>query len=80
LTSSDIYLPAMRISEVLYSSCRKISRRDRFRAMAKKAEEEKTLTVKRAAAQIGAAKISLRIWAKAGRFPGAKKEEMPMGN
>ena len=37
------------------------------------------LTVKEAAAKIGAAEISVRIWAKAGRFSGARKEETPMG-
>jgi hypothetical protein len=40
---------------------------------------EKMLTVKEAAAKIGAAEISVRIWAKGGRFPGARKEQTPMG-
>jgi hypothetical protein len=42
--------------------------------------KDRMLTVKEAAAQIGAAEISVRIWAKAGRFPGAKKEDTPMGS
>jgi len=40
---------------------------------------QKMLTVREAAAKIGAAEISVRIWAKAGRFSGARKEETPMG-
>jgi excisionase family DNA binding protein len=41
--------------------------------------EKKMLTVKEAAARLGAAEISIRVWAKDGRFPGARKESTPMG-
>jgi hypothetical protein len=45
-----------------------------------KKKEPKMLTVKEAAAQIGAAQISVRIWAKEGRFRGARKESTPFGD
>lgn len=38
------------------------------------------LTVSEAAARIGASPISVRIWASRGRFPGAVKEETPVGS
>jgi hypothetical protein len=41
---------------------------------------ERMLTIKEAAAKVGAAEISVRIWAKAGRFPGARLETTPMGS
>jgi hypothetical protein len=44
-----------------------------------KEKEPKMLTVKEAAARIGASSISVRIWAAAGRLPGAKKESSPIG-
>lgn len=47
------------------------------RAMKKK--EPKMLTVKEAAEKIGAAAISVRVWANRGLFPGARKESTPMG-
>jgi hypothetical protein len=49
-----------------------------FRAMGKK--EPKMLTTKEAAERIGAAPISVRIWASEGRFPGARKELHPRGD
>jgi len=45
-----------------------------------KKKEPKMLTIREAAAQIGAAEISVRIWAKEGRFPGARKESSPIGD
>lgn len=38
------------------------------------------LTVREAAERIGASSISVRIWASKGRFPGARKEETPVGS
>ena len=49
-----------------------------FRAMKKK--EPKMLTVREVAEKIGAAAISVRIWASRGRFPGARKEATPFGD
>lgn len=46
----------------------------------KKTGEQKMLTVKEAAERIGAAEISVRIWASKGRFAGARKEQTPMGS
>lgn len=37
------------------------------------------LTVKQVAERTGAKDASVRIWAAAGRFPGAKKESSPAG-
>jgi hypothetical protein len=47
--------------------------------MAKKSEV-KMLAVREAASRIGAAVDSVRIWASKGRFPGARKEESPIGS
>jgi hypothetical protein len=41
--------------------------------------KDKMLTVREAAERIGASNISVRIWAAAGRFPGAQKQETPVG-
>jgi len=49
-----------------------------LRAMKKK--EPKMLTTKEVAERIGAAPISVRIWASEGRFPGARKETHPRGD
>jgi hypothetical protein len=46
----------------------------------KKKEQPKMLTVREAAQQIGAAQVSVRIWASQGRFPGAHKESTPFGD
>lgn len=40
----------------------------------------KMLTVKEAAAYIGAGESSIRLWAKNGRFPNAVLEETPAGS
>ena len=37
------------------------------------------LTVREAAARIGASESSIRVWAWRGKFPGARKESTPMG-
>jgi excisionase family DNA binding protein len=37
------------------------------------------LTVKQAAARLGASEGAVRAWCIAGRLPGAKKEESPIG-
>jgi hypothetical protein len=49
-----------------------------FRAMKKK--EPNMLTVREVAERVGAAAISVRIWASRGRFPGARKEATPFGD
>jgi hypothetical protein len=38
------------------------------------------LTVRETAARLGAAEVSVRIWASRGRFPGARKESTPFGD
>jgi Helix-turn-helix domain len=48
-----------------------------YRAMKKK--EPKMLTVREVADKLGAAVVSVRIWANRGRFPGARKESTPFG-
>lgn len=45
-----------------------------------KKKELKMLTVRETADRIGAAAISVRIWANEGRFPGARKESSPIGD
>jgi hypothetical protein len=40
---------------------------------------EKMLTIREAAERIGTTPASVRVWAWKGRFPGARKEETPMG-
>jgi hypothetical protein len=47
--------------------------------MAKKREATKMLSVREVAALIGAGESSVRIWAKAGRFPGAQLIVPPVG-
>lgn len=42
--------------------------------------KEKMLTVKEAAAKIGSAQASIRVWLSQGRFPGAYKESTPLGD
>jgi hypothetical protein len=42
--------------------------------------KEKMLTAREAAERIGASIISVRVWVAAGRFPGAVKEETPVGS
>ena len=46
--------------------------------MAKRAE--KLMTVREVAEQIDAGESSVRLWAKEGRFPGAKLEETRVGS
>ncbi|HKQ08329.1 MAG TPA: helix-turn-helix domain-containing protein [Blastocatellia bacterium] len=41
--------------------------------------EEKMLTVEEAANKLGAAVVSVRVWARTGRFPGAQREDSPRG-
>lgn len=38
------------------------------------------LTVREVAERLGAAVVSVRVWANKGKFPGAKKEETPAGD
>jgi hypothetical protein len=38
------------------------------------------LSVKDAADRLGAAPVSVRLWARQGKFPGAKLEETPVGS
>lgn len=38
------------------------------------------LTVREAAQRLGAAEISIRVWAKKGRFPGAELMKTPAGS
>ena len=38
------------------------------------------LIVKEAAAQLGVPPVSVRLWARSGRFEGAKLEETPLGS
>jgi hypothetical protein len=38
------------------------------------------LNVKEAAAQLGVPPVSVRLWARSGRFEGAKLEETPLGS
>ena len=40
----------------------------------------KMLTVREVADRLGAAVVSVRLWASRGRFPGAKKETSPAGD
>jgi excisionase family DNA binding protein len=40
---------------------------------------EKMLTIREAAAAVGAAEITIRKWAKAGKLKGARLEESPAG-
>lgn len=49
-------------------------------AKGKKTGAEKMLTVREVANMIGAGLSSVRKWAIAGRFPGAKLEESPAGS
>ena len=44
-----------------------------------KRKEPTMLTVKQVAKQLGAGESSVRLWAKAGRFPGAKLIRPPAG-
>jgi len=43
-------------------------------------KEAKMLTVKEAAERIGAGESSVRLWAKQGKFDGARQEETPFGS
>jgi hypothetical protein len=47
--------------------------------MAKRSGEVKMLSVREVAERVGAGESSIRIWAKAGRFPGAHVVEPPVG-
>lgn len=38
------------------------------------------LTAREVAERIGAAESSVRMWARTGRFPGAKLEQTPLGS
>lgn len=38
------------------------------------------LTVKEAAELVGAGETSIRLWARQGKFPGARQEETPFGS
>jgi hypothetical protein len=42
--------------------------------------KDNMLTVKQAAERLDAAEVSVRMWVKAGRFPGAKKESTVFGD
>jgi excisionase family DNA binding protein len=44
-----------------------------------KKKESNMLTVREVAQRLGAAEISIRVWAKKGRLPGAKLQETPAG-
>jgi hypothetical protein len=46
----------------------------------KRKREPAMLTTGEVAQRIGAAEISVRVWAAKGRFPGARKETTPRGD
>jgi hypothetical protein len=48
--------------------------------MAKKGKEKVMLNVKEAAARLNVPLVSVRLWARSGRFEGAKLEETPLGS
>ncbi|MFP5260969.1 MAG: helix-turn-helix domain-containing protein [Blastocatellia bacterium] len=45
-----------------------------------KKKEAKMLSVREVAEIIGAPLVSVRLWARAGKFPGARLEESPAGS
>ena len=44
-----------------------------------KNREDKMLIVEEVANKLGAAVVSVRMWARTGRFPGARREDSPRG-
>lgn len=45
-----------------------------------KGKEPKMLTTREVADALGAAESSVRMWARTGRFPGAREESSPRGS